>query len=458
MKRRIDEHKGGALAGHADPAARIAGHNVKLGEGGIREIEFLVQTLQLVWGGRDPGLRDRTTLGALRLLTRAGHVPRRSARELEAAYRFLRQVEHRLQMVNDRQTHSLPEKPDDLARIAMFLGFPDTASFARALIRQLARVRMHYAAVFEVLPSPLYDTAAGPALDFRGDEPSPPDTVAALRAMGFATARANRRSHPSLDRRVMCALCDRAARGVDGSDAADDPGSDRQPAASGRDVHPVRPVPERTARRRAACCRCSSAIPCCWIAIAAVLGAAPALADHMAANASALEGLLSPREEDAPTALRRRLRDARGLEDAIQVTSRAVKEEDFSISVATMEGRLDADAAGLQRTAMADAALRALLPMVQADFIARFGRVRGGGMAVVALGKAGGREMMAGSDLDLMFIYDHPREVTESQGARTMAVSQWFVRLAHAYVAALTGARRRRPALRGRHAAAAVRQ
>ena len=90
-----------------------------------------MQTLQLVWGGRDPALRDRTTLGALRLLTRAGHVPRRSARELAVAYRFLRQVEHRLQMVNDRQTHSLPEKPEELARIAVFLGFPDAAAFAR---------------------------------------------------------------------------------------------------------------------------------------------------------------------------------------------------------------------------------------------------------------------------------------------------------------------------------------
>ena len=80
MKRRIDEHKGGALGEARDPVARIAGHNVKLGQGGIREIEFLAQTLQLVWGGRDPGLRVPTTLGALRLLARAGHVPRRAAR------------------------------------------------------------------------------------------------------------------------------------------------------------------------------------------------------------------------------------------------------------------------------------------------------------------------------------------------------------------------------------------
>jgi len=437
MKRRIDEHKGTALSGGADPAARVAGHNVKLGEGGIREIEFLVQTLQLVWGGRDPGLRDRTTLGALRLLTRAGHVPRHAARELAAAYRFLREVEHRLQMVNDRQTHTLPEKPEELARIATFLGFPGTASFAEALIHQLTRVRVHYAAVFGVLPSPLYDTSRDPGLDFRGDDPSPPATVAALRDMGFAAperivarVRAWTTGHvralrSARARELMDQMLPTILARIGGQPHPDDTFTrfDRFLSAQPAGVQLLSLFQHNLALLDR---------------IAAVLGAAPELADHLASNASALEGLLSPSDEDAPSALRRRLRDARGLEDAIELTSRAVKEEDFAISVATMEGRMDADEAGIQRTRMADAALRALLPPVLADFVRRFGRVRGGGMAVVALGKAGGREMMAGSDLDLMFIYDHPSEVTESRGRRAMPVSQWFVRLAHAYVAALT--------------------
>ena len=131
MKRRIDEHTGGALAAAADPLARVAGHNVKLGEGGIREIEFLAQTLQLVWGGRDPALRTPTTLGALRMLVRAGHMPRDAARELGAAYRFLRHVEHRLQMIADRQVHELPRRPAELARFATFLG---TATPRRSLL------------------------------------------------------------------------------------------------------------------------------------------------------------------------------------------------------------------------------------------------------------------------------------------------------------------------------------
>ncbi len=320
----------------------------------------------------------------------------------------------------------------------MFLGFPDAASFARALIDQLARVRCKSASVFEVLPSPRYDRGVEPGLDFRGDDPAPAATIAALKTMGF-----------NAPERIACTRVRawvtghvRALRSDRARDLMDQMlptilGQIGAQAASRRHLH----LFDRFLSAQPAGVQLLSLFqrnPLLLDRIAAVLGASPRLADHLAANPSALDGLLSPIEEDAPTALRRRLRDARGLEEAIRLTSRAVKEEDFAISVATMDGRLDADAAGLRRTAMADAALRALLAPVVADFTDRFGRVPGGGMAVVALGKAGGREMLAGSDLDLMLIYDQPPDVTESRGARAMAVSQWFVRLAHAYVAALT--------------------
>ncbi len=173
--------------------------------------------------------------------------------------------------------------------------------------------------------------------------------------------------------------------------------------------------------------------------VAAVLGAAPSLADFLASHPAALDGLLSGDDDADPgPLLRARLGDARMLEDAIEITRRVVREAEFAISVATMEGRIDADEAGLRRTALADAAMAALLDPVVAGFTERFGRVQGGAVAVVALGKAGGREMMAGSDLDLMLIYDHAATATDSRGKRSLPASQWFVRLAHAYVAALT--------------------
>lgn len=438
MKRRIDQHRGGALAATRDPVARIAGHNVKLGEGGIREIEFLAQSLQLVWGGRDPNLRIPTTLGALRQLTRAGHMPRRAAIQLGDSYRFLRQVEHRLQMVADRQTHTLPDKPDEIARIATFLNHADAATFAEALLDHLVRVRAQYAAVFELVPEPLAGTPAGDELDFSGTEPEPADTIAVLRGLGFeeparivAAVRGWRAGHV------------RALR------------SERSRALMGQMLPSLlatlgrQPQPDATfARFDAFIARQPAGVqllslfqryPGLVERIAAVLGAAPSLADHLARTPGALEGLLSPEEYPDPARLLRlRLHDARLLEDVIEIIRRTVREEDFSISVATMEGRLDADAAGEHRSDLATATLAALLPPVLSDFAARFGRVRGGAMAVVAMGKAGSREMMAGSDLDLMLVYDHPEDVMESRGARSIPASQWYVRAAHAYVAAVT--------------------
>jgi [glutamine synthetase] adenylyltransferase / [glutamine synthetase]-adenylyl-L-tyrosine phosphorylase len=438
MKRRIDDYRGGALAHAPDPVPRVAGHNVKLGEGGIREIEFLAQTLQLVWGGRDPGLRVPTTLGALRLLARAGHVPRRADGELAAAYRFLRSVEHRLQMVADRQVHELPQRPADLARFATFMGYPDAAIFAAELLHHLGRVRARYAEVFELVPEPLDAGPYDPELDFSGVDAAPEATVAALRALGFG--------HPE---RIVTAVRGWQAGHVRAlrSARARDLLAQMLPrilAALARQPQPDTVFTRFDAflARQPAGVQLLSLFqrnPGLLDRIAAVLGAAPSLADHLANHPAAFDGLLSPEEDpDCVRLLRVRLKDARLLEDAIEIIRRTVREEDFSVSVATMEGRLDADGAGLRRTATADAALTALLSPVLADFASRFGQVRGGSMAVVAMGKAGGREMMAGSDLDLMLVYDHPEAVHESRGGRHLPVSQWFVRAAHAYVAAVT--------------------
>jgi [glutamine synthetase] adenylyltransferase / [glutamine synthetase]-adenylyl-L-tyrosine phosphorylase len=452
MKRRIDEHKGGALAAMRadaarDPVARIAGHNVKLGEGGIREIEFLAQTLQLVWGGRDPTLRLPTTLGALGLLARAGHIPRRAARELAEAYRFLRGVEHRLQMVADRQTHELPARPEELERFAVFMGYADAGRFAAALLFHLERVRARYADVFEHVPDLLAETAdLATELDFRGVDAAPAATAARLRGLGFG----------NIDRitqavRGWQAGHVRALR----SERARDLMARMLPsvlAALGRQSQPD----VAFGRFDAFLSRLPAGVqilslfqrnPSLLNGVAAVLGAAPSLADYLASHPGALDGLLAPEEATTPARmLRARLADARTLEEVIAIIRRSVREAEFGIAVATLEGTLDVDTAGARRTPLADAALDALLAPVLADFAARFGRVRGGAMAVVALGKAGGGEMMAGSDLDLMLIYDHPEEVTESRpigrgvghGARILPASQWFVRAAHAYVAAVT--------------------
>lgn len=436
MKRRIDDHRGTAAAGQGSAAERLAGFDVKLGQGGIREVEFLAQTLQLVWAGRDPALRDQTTVGALRRLARAGRLPTRTAAELCAAYRALRRVEHRLQMVADRQTHALPTRPDELGRFAVFMGYPDTDSFARALLRQTTRVRRRYAEVFEAVPD-----APGPAdgLVFGPLDEPPPATTAALRAMGFrnidgvvAAVRAWRAGRP---RAVRSA---RARELLDGV-------LPTLLAALGRQSEPD------TAFNRfdALLTRLPAGVqllsmfqrnPALLDRVADVLGAAAPLADYLARMPASLEVLLTPDAADPDPArtLEVRLADARSLEDAVEIARATVQAEEFRLSVAQMDARLDVDAAGLARTAMADAVIAALLPRVLADHASRYGTVPGGDMVVLLLGKAGGREMMAGSDLDLMLVYDHPEDATESVGGRSLAASQWFIRAAHALVAALT--------------------
>ncbi len=174
IKRQIHAHEG-----HGQIA--VAGHNIKLGRGGIREIEFFAQTQQLIAGGRDASLRASGTLPALKALAERGLVSEKAAAELRTAYLFLRRLEHRLQMIEDEQTHVVPKAPHDLAQVACFAGFASVTDFSRALTRQLETVQGHYARLFD-----REDALSGTEgnLVFTGVDDDP-DTLATLRRMGF---------------------------------------------------------------------------------------------------------------------------------------------------------------------------------------------------------------------------------------------------------------------------------
>ena len=423
MKRRMDDHHETALGSDADPVARVAGHDVKLGQGGIRGVEFATQTMQLVWGGRNPALREPTTEGALHALVAAGHVAAGTAEELLAAYRFLRSVEHRLQMVADRQTHSLPPDTAGVERFARFMGFDSGRAFALELLGHLERVSAHDARLF--------------------DTPASLDVVSltqeALRAMGFRApervahaVKEWRDGGPRALRSVRArALLETVLPGL------------LQCLAAQRDPDAAFARADRLLSSLPAGVQLFSLLqrqPILVERIAAVLGAAPSLADHLAQVPAALEGLLSPdgANPDPADMLHRQLGDARALDDATALVRRTVRGEEFRLAVSQMDGTLDADEAGTRRTALADAALAVLLPRVLDAHAERHGTVAGGGMAVVLMGKAGGREMMAGSDLDLMLIYNHAPEAGESSGPRKLPASQYYIRAAHAVVAALT--------------------
>ncbi|WP_026439514.1 bifunctional [glutamine synthetase] adenylyltransferase/[glutamine synthetase]-adenylyl-L-tyrosine phosphorylase [Acidocella facilis] len=414
MKRQID-------AQH--PAEGLRGFDVKLGQGGIREIEFIVQTLGLVWGGQDPALRIPATLEALPAMARAGHLPERAARQLAADYRELRRVEHRLQMVADRQTHALPASEAGLEAFCIFLASP---RFRQSFPKLLARVHAHFLDFFDAGTQALQD-GLNP-----GPEGAPaPAFTARLEALGFKDIKhiaARLRDWGSGD---MPALrSPRARELLDGLVAP-------LLAALGAQPEPDKAFAQfdtLLSRQRAGVQLLSlfTRNPGLLKRLAAVLGAAPALSDYLTEDPQALDGLLAPEARFAAPrpVLRRLLAEAEDLEQAAAATRRFVRQEEFHLSVATLEGRLDANEAGRTRSALAEAALSQLLPLVIAAQKQRQPAPRGAKVAVLALGKAGAGEMLAGSDLDLMLIYDH--------APMAIPPTQWFSRLSQAFVAALT--------------------
>jgi glutamate-ammonia-ligase adenylyltransferase len=414
MKRQID-------AGHNRPG--LLGRDVKRGQGGIREIEFIVQTLSLVWGGQDKQLRILATLDALPALVKAGHLPAGVARTLAADYRQLRRVEHRLQMVADRQTHALPATEEALSAFITFLGEPD---FRRDFPRLLARVHRHFLAFFDAGDDPEQNR-----IDPGAEGPPPPAFTARVHQLGFTGEQhIAERLRAWSSGQVPALRSERARELLE---------TILPPLLA---VLGEQPEPDKVfahfdtllSRQRAGVQLLSlfQRNPAVLRRMAAVLGAAPALAEHLAEDPHALEALLSPTARFAAPkpVLRHLLRDADDLEDAVALTRHFVRREEFHLSVATLEGRMDADESGRLRSNLAAAALGALLPRVLAQHQARYGKVPRGAFAVVAMGKAGSGEMLAGSDLDLMLIYDHaPME---------SAPTPYFVRLANALTTALT--------------------
>ncbi|MGD0143783.1 MAG: bifunctional [glutamine synthetase] adenylyltransferase/[glutamine synthetase]-adenylyl-L-tyrosine phosphorylase [Rhizomicrobium sp.] len=433
IKRQIHAH-----GGHGTIA--VAGHNIKLGRGGIREIEFFAQTQQLILGGRNRELRPNRTLDAIRALRARGLVSDQTAADLDEAYRFLRGLEHRLQMIEDEQTHSLPKSAEGLAHIACFAGFADVAEFSAALIRRLETVQSHYAKLFE-RETPL-GSGTG-SLVFTGVEDDP-ETLETLKGMGFAdahhVANAIRGWHHGRIRATRSArarelLTKLVPLLLDALAATADP----QAAFAQFD---------RFVSRLPAGVQLFSlflANPHLLKLIAAVAGSAPRLADHLARAPAVLDALLDPGflgELPSRARLDRMLGEqlggARDYEGALDAARRFAREQTFRVGVQIIEGVADAREVGPAFAHIAESAIVGLLGAVEKELAAGAGRVPGGAFVVVAMGKLGGREMTASSDLDLIFVYDSPAGVETSNGARPLPVIVYYARLAQRLIAALT--------------------
>jgi glutamate-ammonia-ligase adenylyltransferase len=432
MKRQINAYRG-----HGEIA--VEGHNIKLGRGGIREIEFFAQTQQLIAGGRSPHLRDRDTLTTLDKLCADRWIDQGARDDMKVAYCFLREVEHRLQMVNDEQTQVLPADREGVERFARFLGYANRDAFAEVLVGHLDKVQRHYERLFEKTPA----GPERPALAFPADADDH-KTLDRLAELGY-------RKPLEASARVRHWLAG-GYRSLKG-EAARRSLQELLPALLEQLGHTDNPDATLLAfdhflANLHAAARLLSLLrqnPNLIALIALVLGIAPRLADTLARYPQVMDALVDPSffgplPDDAE--LTRRLNAALAQSQHDQDLLEGIRmfglEYMFLIGVRILSGTVTARQAGEAFARLADAVIRAVHRSVASNFAAAHGHVRGEETAVLAMGKLGGYEMTASSDLDLILVYNFDAAHPESDGARPLYGAQYFARLTQRLINALT--------------------
>ena len=404
------------------------GFDLKRGRGGIREIEFFAQLHQLVWGGREPALRAPATLYALAALAAQGRIGGDEAVTLAASYRLLRGVEHRLQMLGDQQTHSIPTQAAERLALARLCGEVDW----RALERRLKAATAPVARAFDRLIADAKGTA--PAL------PSEPKLLA--RSLGKAgpvlapmVARWRQATYRALRSEPARASFEALLPALTAAlGAATDPA---QAAARFDGFLAQLPAGVQFFALLEAN---QQLVPL----LGRLLGRTPVLADALARTPALFDVLLGPQAFAAlpdATALRTELdhlaAGTPSLEDALDRVRRWTGERRFQLGAQLIEGTADPLRVGADLAHLADAALALLVPRVEAEFAAAHGRIAAGGLIVLALGRYGGGLLTHASDLDLVYLFPGAHDAV-SDGPKPLAATQYFNRLATRVSAALS--------------------
>ncbi|MGH6763111.1 MAG: bifunctional [glutamine synthetase] adenylyltransferase/[glutamine synthetase]-adenylyl-L-tyrosine phosphorylase [Phyllobacterium sp.] len=433
IKRQIHAHKG-----HGDIAVR--GHNVKLGRGGIREIEFFVQTQQLIAGGRFPELRGSETVAMLGRLTELGWITEQARDALSEKYAFLRNVEHRIQMIADEQTHILPEDDEGFQRVAYMMGYQDEESFAEDFRNALKTVETHYAALFEqaqeltgnvgnlVFTGDVDDPATLETLSKMGFQ-RPSDICRMIRIWHFGRYRATQSAEA---RERLTELTPVLLKAFGETQRADE--------ALARFDGFLRGLP--------AGIQLFSLLqsnPRLLNLLVLIMGAAPRLANIVTRKPHVFDGLLDPAIfADVPTKaylearLKTFLEPAALYEEVLDRLRIFADEQRFLIGIRLLTNAIDGGRAGRAFSDLADLMIAGALDAVTKEFARRHGKVRGGQVAVLGMGKLGSRELTASSDIDIILLYDHDADADESDGEKPLASSHYFARLTQRLVAALS--------------------
>ncbi|KAF1687248.1 bifunctional [glutamate--ammonia ligase]-adenylyl-L-tyrosine phosphorylase/[glutamate--ammonia-ligase] adenylyltransferase [Pseudoxanthomonas broegbernensis] len=423
----------------AEMQRRDMADDLKRGPGGIREIEFLVQSLQLIRGGREPALRGRRLLPALDALVAAGQIAAQDGRALAQCYRFLRRLENRVQMLRDAQTHALPEDGEDRLRLALALGYGGWPELAQALAARRAQV----SAEFDALLVPRRGQATPDALGGYWRALPGGGQAQALAEAGFVDADGADAALRDFARgNGVRALSDAARARLDRVVPA-------LLAAAARSAQPDAALRRllgllQAVLRRASYLALLDEQPSALARLVDVLARSALLAERIAAYPLLLDELLDARVAGPlpdPGAMHAACAAAaQGQDDDQEAALRALNEVrqalSFRIALAALDRRQDAVASARQLAALADAVVGQVLRMAGAEVVAAHGTLPGGRFAVIGYGSLGGHELSFGSDLDLVFLYDADPAVV-SDGARPLEPARWYARLAQKIVGLL---------------------
>ena len=407
MREKIRRHKG--LHG----PITLEGHNMKLGAGGIREIEFFAQTRQIVSGGRDPDLRCRGTVPALDVLAHKGWIPGDTARKLIRHYRLHREIEHRVQMTNDAQTHALPNAPEGIERLAHFCGESDVKAFRADLRGRLVEVE----ALCEPFFKPEESAAEAPQLSEKAEE-------IVARWPGYPALRSARGQ--AIFARLKPDLLARFAATARPEEALGNFDGFLKGLPAGVQLFSL-----------------FQANPPLVDLIVDICGTAPGLSRYLSRNSSVLDAVIGgdffagwPDRAHLDAHLEAEL-DGLDYEGVLNAARRWLKEWHFRVGVHHLRGLIHAEEAGAEYSMLAEVILSALWPRVCAETARRHGPAPGRGGAVVAMGSLGAGRLTAGSDLDLLVIYD-PGDVEFSEGPRPLDPRGWFAKATKTLITALT--------------------
>ncbi|MCH2038587.1 MAG: bifunctional [glutamine synthetase] adenylyltransferase/[glutamine synthetase]-adenylyl-L-tyrosine phosphorylase, partial [Rickettsiales bacterium] len=415
-------------------------YNIKLGRGGIREIEFFATIQQLIWGGRETTVRRIKTCDAIRALTQCEKVHKEACDDLIDAYVYLRNLEHCLQMVEDQQTHTLPATEQKMYEIAVFMHYDAVETFISELRTKLLTVQMHYMKLGEASPS--LGTGYG-NLVFTGSE-NDPETLDNLEHIGFSNVEAISNLIRGWHHGRARATNNKRARELL---------TELTPALLKAMTETANPdkafinFNEFLSHTPAGVQVFSLFLqnPMLIELVAEIMGSYPYLANNLIRKPVLLEYVFSQdfMEPSMPIVelqvkLKSMLKTAKHYEDILDITRHWTHDRQFRVGVHLIKNMITPVEARTNLTKIAETVLSELLIHVKEEFELSHGKVKGGEFIFVALGKLGGYNLGFGSDIDLIFVYDCPENIIESDGPSKLSINEYYSRLSRRFISAFS--------------------